>query len=33
VLKPIEREPKSPQRELKAPERDFHDRDGHGFDR
>jgi len=31
-LKPIEREPKSPQRERKAPERDFHDRGG-GFDR
>ena len=27
-LKPIEREPKSPQLERKAPERDFHDRDG-----
>jgi hypothetical protein len=32
-LKPIEREPKSPQQERKAPERDFHDRDGFGFDR
>jgi hypothetical protein len=32
-LKPIEREPKSPQRERKAPERDFYDRDGYGFDR
>jgi hypothetical protein len=32
-LNPIEREPKSPQRERKAPERDFHDRDGYGFDR